>query len=122
MVVPIIIADDRSTLSCSITYCEWKIDRLEELFNLLIECSASDDNLIEFSTKSLIYLSSNLLPYLTRNERRKTMMTKMRRLKSLLSSPFLIIFSITKGTAIMMIGLMSERACATTAGEGMRVR
>ena len=63
-VVVIAIGNERCTLGCAIANSDREIDAFEELLNLLVERSATYDNLIGFSSKGCIYLATDALFYL----------------------------------------------------------
>ena len=67
--VPVAIADDGCALSSTVAHSIGEFDALEELFHLLIECCASDDDLVHASSEGLEHLLANHLAYLLGDDR-----------------------------------------------------
>ena len=115
------IADNRRTLGSAITHGIRELDTFEELLHLLVECSTTDNDLIEASAKRVLDLLTDLLVYLTvehRHVKEQTHATVLYLREHLLADDLLD----NERHGNDMAGLISENAWAMIAGLGTRVR
>ena len=63
------IAYNGGALGGSVAYGKWEVDAVQELFHLLVECCATDYNLVEFAAKSHFHLFADFLFHLLVDKR-----------------------------------------------------